>query len=569
MPVIINEIDIYQKTGPNLEDKELFYPKTTWSQVIEKPSWIGENKPSYSWSDISDKPGVVVYDSAQSLTTAQQQQARANIGAGTPYTLPIATATVLGGVKSSTTGTSGTDYAVQVNSDGTMKVNVPTPDLSDYVTLNTEQTISAKKTFSSPIKIKAEQFGTSDWFLNIYSNFIERADSTTVGAGTHRYTYKFPDKIGTFALLEDLTWGNIKDTPNFILSSQIGVAGGVASLGTDGKVPSSQLPAYVDDVLEYASREDFPEKGESDKIYVAQDTNLTYRWGGTEYVEVSPSIGLGETSSTAYPGNKGKANADAIAALQKVGNVRYDTMQSLTTAQQQQARANIGAGTPYTLPIATATVLGGVKSSTTGTSGTDYAVQVNSDGTMKVNVPTPDLSDYVTLDTEQTISADKFFSKGTTGPAYTTVRIKTYDGSSPTSSYGVEVDQHGDITTYQGSCITHKPYGSLSGYSYSFPNDTGTIALTKNISWETLGSTASGDLTGNYPNPTIKAGAVDDTKLSKTGVKADTYSAVQVNEQGRVEKGAYIFMAGTSATIPSELAIGGLYFHITNTRTVA
>ena len=51
---------------------------------------------------------------------------------------------------------------------------------------------------------------------------------------------------------------------------------------------------------------------ETDKIYVAQDTNLTYRWSGTRYVEISQSIALGETSTTAYPGNKGKANEEAI-----------------------------------------------------------------------------------------------------------------------------------------------------------------------------------------------------------------------------------------------------------------
>lgn len=55
----------------------------------------------------------------------------------------------------------------------------------------------------------------------------------------------------------------------------------------NGKVPSSQLPSYVDDVLEYASRSAFPATGETGKIYVALDTNKTYRWSGSEYVEIS------------------------------------------------------------------------------------------------------------------------------------------------------------------------------------------------------------------------------------------------------------------------------------------
>lgn len=85
-----------------------------------------------------------------------------------------------------------------------------------------------------------------------------------------------------------------------------------ANLSDNGKVPANQLPSYVDDVLEYGTLSTFPVTGETDKIYVAQDTNLTYRWSGTRYVEISQSVALGETSTTAYPGNKGKANEEAI-----------------------------------------------------------------------------------------------------------------------------------------------------------------------------------------------------------------------------------------------------------------
>jgi hypothetical protein len=78
----------------------------------------------------------------------------------------------------------------------------------------------------------------------------------------------------------------------------------------DGKVPASELPSYVDDVLEYANLAAFPATGETCKIYVALDTNKTYRWSGTTYVEISESLALGETSSTAYAGDKGKVAYD-------------------------------------------------------------------------------------------------------------------------------------------------------------------------------------------------------------------------------------------------------------------
>ena len=93
---------------------------------------------------------------------------------------------------------------------------------------------------------------------------------------------------------------------SYILKSLMGAKSGVATLGTDGLIPSSQLPSYVDDVLEFDKLASFPEAGETGKIYVAIDTNLTYRWSGTQYVEISASLALGETSSTAYRGDYGK-----------------------------------------------------------------------------------------------------------------------------------------------------------------------------------------------------------------------------------------------------------------------
>ena len=72
-----------------------------------------------------------------------------------------------------------------------------------------------------------------------------------------------------------------------------------------GTIAAANLPAYVDDVLEFANKTAFPSAGESGKIYVAQDINKTYRWGGTAYVEISPSLALGTTSSTAFRGDYG------------------------------------------------------------------------------------------------------------------------------------------------------------------------------------------------------------------------------------------------------------------------
>lgn len=106
------------------------------------------------------------------------------------------------------------------------------------------------------------------------------------------------------------------DFDYFLSSAHMGVADGVATLDSSGKIPTSQLPSYVSDVLEFPTFDKFPAKGEVNKIYIALDTNKTYRWGGTVYVEIGSSLALGETSETAYAGDKGKRNADNITALQ-------------------------------------------------------------------------------------------------------------------------------------------------------------------------------------------------------------------------------------------------------------
>lgn len=104
-----------------------------------------------------------------------------------------------------------------------------------------------------------------------------------------------------------------KELTNF--KNTKGKANGLASLDDSGKVPSTQLPSYVDDVLEFTQLDQLPNPGESGKIYVVTSTNLQYRWSGSDYVEISKSLSLGETSSTAYPGDKGKATTDVVNSL--------------------------------------------------------------------------------------------------------------------------------------------------------------------------------------------------------------------------------------------------------------
>jgi hypothetical protein len=159
------------------------------------------------------------------------------------------------------------------------------------------------------------------------------------------------------------SWAKAASKPSYtasevgaIATSEKGAANGVAELDSAGKVLTSQLPSFVDDVLEYNSMSAFPATGEAGKIYVAKDTNKTYRWSGTAYVEISPSLALGETSSTAYRGDRGKTAYDhsqltsgnphnVTKSNVGLGNVpNVSTNDQTPTFTQASSRANIVSG---------------------------------------------------------------------------------------------------------------------------------------------------------------------------------------------------------------------------------
>ena len=92
----------------------------------------------------------------------------------------------------------------------------------------------------------------------------------------------------TYATKQEVSAGKLDYTPENAANK--GKANGYASLGVDGKVPADQLPSYVDDVLEFASKTNFPSKGEKGKIYVDLSTENIFRWSGSAYTEISPSL---------------------------------------------------------------------------------------------------------------------------------------------------------------------------------------------------------------------------------------------------------------------------------------
>ena len=115
--------------------------------------------------------------------------------------------------------------------------------------------------------------------------------------------------------------------------SQKGAANGLAELDATGKVPSAQLPSYVDDVLEYANAGSFPATGEAGKLYVALDSNDVYRWTGSAYVKVSDAVStadqatkLATARNIALSGDvSGSANFDGSANISITATVADDS----------------------------------------------------------------------------------------------------------------------------------------------------------------------------------------------------------------------------------------------------
>ena len=215
------------------------------------------------------------------------------------------------------------------------------------------------------------------------------------------------------------------DYGSYIPTTEKGSANGVATLGGDGKVPSSQLPSYVDDVLEFNTKSSFPSTGESGKIYVAKDTNLTYRWSGSAYVEISPSLALGETSSTAYPGDKGKTNATNIASLQ----TRMTSVENKNSSQDTEI-SNIKNGTTTVAKSTTSTKL-----------ATARTIAINGDGSGSTTFDgssdktiTLTLSSVGTAGTYSVVTTD---SKGRVTKGAQVIEVGTAGQTSPSSTLAI------------------------------------------------------------------------------------------------------------------------------------
>ncbi len=190
--------------------------------------------------------------------------------------------------------------------------------------------------------------------------------------------------LGSLAYKSSLTASDV----GAIASTSKGAANGVAELDANGKVPTAQLPSYVDDVLEYTAKSSFPTTGETGKIYVDTTTNKTYRWSGSAYVEISSSLALGTTSSTAYRGDYGntaythatdsnRLTTAKSSGLYKVASTAQGHIASLTAVTKEDITGLgiPGSNTDTTYTFATGDSNGQIKVTPKGGSAQNVSVK--------------------------------------------------------------------------------------------------------------------------------------------------------------------------------------------------
>lgn len=269
-------------------------------------------------------------------------------------------------------------------------------------------------------------------------------------------------------------------------------ANGYAGLDSSGLVPSSILPSYVDDVLEYANLASFPGTGATGKIYVAVDTNKTYRWSGSAYIEISASPGSTD-SVTEGSTNLYFTNARARAAVSATGSLSYNSSTgvfsytqptNVSTFTNDSGYITSSALSPYlTSATAASTYAPLTGTGTSGTwgisvTGTAANITATSNSTLTtlsaLSLPGSQVSGNISGNAAN-VTGTVAIANGGTG-ATTAANALTSLGAYPSSNPSGYTSNTGTVTSVGGT-------GTVSGLTLS-----GTVTTSGNL---TLGGTLS------------------------------------------------------------------------------
>ena len=185
------------------------------------------------------------------------------------------------------------------------------PEVQTLATLKTDLGLTGTNSGDQTITLTGDVTGsgTGSFAATIANNAVTNAKladmATATLKGRNTAGTGDPEDLSTSTVRTMLSINNVDNTSDAnkpistatqaalddkVDIADVGVANGVASLDSGGKVPAGQLPSYVDDVEEYADLAGFPVTGESGKIYVALDTGYVYRWTGSAYLRINDAV---------------------------------------------------------------------------------------------------------------------------------------------------------------------------------------------------------------------------------------------------------------------------------------
>lgn len=210
-------------------------------------------------------------------------------------------------------------------------------------TWNSWSVLLSSTNYTSYVPTKTGSGASGTWGINISGSAAKLTTSRTisltgsvVGSGSFDGSGDLSISTTTNHTHDDryYTESEINTKLNAKLNTSLkGTANGLAELDSNGRVPSNQLPSYVDDVIEgYLYNSKFYKEsahtteitGETGKIYIDLTSNKTYRWSGSAFSVISETLALGETSSTAYRGDRGKIAYDHSQAAHAPSNAEVN-----------------------------------------------------------------------------------------------------------------------------------------------------------------------------------------------------------------------------------------------------
>ena len=349
---------------------------------------------------------------------------------------------------------------------------------------------------------------------------------------------------------------NVRQIPE----SEKGVANGVATLDGEGKVPSSQLPSYVDDVIEgyYYNSKFYRDSAHTEEItpaagiiYVDLPNNKTYRWSGSQYTLIASDLALGETSSTAYRGDRGKIAYDHS----QTAHARADATKTEASSTNGNIVIDGTETTVYTHPSTTAASAAAVK---VGKDSSGHVVLGSALTPTDVGAAAAthdhtvsDITDFPTLGT----AAEKNVAASGNASATEVVMgndSRLTDSRTPTSHNHGNIQNDGSlqatavaIATGDTVVVTDSSNGGkIAKTTAAFDGTTTTKALTQAGTFETFLQSHQ-DISGkaNKSEMSVVAGTGDDADKTTITLKRGTSATVLTTHQditGKADKSATV-----------------------------